>query len=342
MSDLMIGNHLIDAPMGTILNQLRHELTNGKLAQVEDKGDNFRVTCPSHKGGMESNGDCYIYCGNSKDMEYGTCHCFACGFSGPLYHFVGECFDRDDNFGRKWLIDRFGDTIVESTLRLPDFQLLPPACAKGDAVLHENGTQAPDESQLDSYQSWHPYMAQRRLSRDVCERFKVRYDPKGEHIVFPCWDERGRLVMCTRRSVHTKQFLIPRDVEKPVYLLNVIERNGINEATICESQINCLTLWGWGIPSCALFGTGTRHQYDILNRSGIRHYYLCLDGDEAGDRGIRRFLSNIRRDVFVDIILMERGKDVNDLTQEEFDRLPIIDRAEWLRRNGIDGKREQI
>ena len=332
MGDLIIDNHIIDAPMRTILNQIKKELTNGKLRQIEDKGDNFLVTCPHHKNGMEASPACYVYCGSDPNIEYGWMHCFTCDEQGPLYHFVAECFDKGDEWGKRWLLSHFGDTFVEGTLKFPSFDLLSKEDDAKPRFLNE--------SLLDSYQSWHPYLAKRGLSRELCERFKVKYDPNGEHIVFPCWDERGNLVMCTRRSVNTKQFLIPKDVEKPVYLLNVIKRNNINEATIVESQFNCLTLWQWGIPSCALFGTGTTHQYDILNKSDIKHYYLCFDGDDAGDKGIKRFLNNIRKDVFVDIIIMTRGKDVNDLSEEEFNQLPIMDKSEWLRRNNNEQKQK--
>ena len=328
MGYLVIDNHVIDAPIETIINQIKKELTNGKLSQVEKKGDNISVTCPSHKGGHETRPSCYVYCGDDPDIEYGYMHCFTCGAQGSLWHFVAECFDKNDAWGKQWLLDRFGDAFVETQVKLPDFDVLQKS-----KVLQNNETSQENETLLNTCQSWHPYMAKRKLSREICEKFRVKYDPKGEHIVFPCWDENGNLVMVTRRSVHTKQFLIPKDVEKPVYLLNVIKRNNIQEVTIVESQINCLTLWSMGYPSCALFGTGTSHQYDLLNKSGIRHYYLCFDGDDAGDNGIKRFLKNIRKDVFVDIILMTRGKDVNDLSQEEFDKLPIISSDEWLRRN---------
>ena len=48
--------------------------------------------------------------------------------------------------------------------------------------------------------------------------------------------------MLTRRSVIDKTFIIDKDKEKPVYLLNYIKNNNIKEATVVESQINCLTL----------------------------------------------------------------------------------------------------
>ena len=64
--------------------------------------------------------------------------------------------------------------------------------------------------------------------------------------------------------------------------------------------------------------------FSILKKSGIRNYILCLDGDEAGDKGINRFKKNMSRDVFISTKLIPRWKDVNDLTKEEFDNLPLI------------------
>lgn len=317
MSDLIIDGRLIDEPIENILRTIRSELTNGKLRAYERNGDNYFVTCPHHKDGRENHPSCHVYCGSSKDVEYGTMYCFTCGERGPLYHFVGECFDADDEFGKRWLLSRFGNTLVDRPLELEAIEL------------GETKKEFIDSSVLNSMQSWHPYMEKRKLSRAVCERFGVKYDPKTKSIVFPVWDEDDNLYMFTRRSVESKAFMIDSNKEKPVYLLNVVKRNGIKEVTVVESQMNCLTAWGWGIPSIALFGTGTSYQYDLLNKSQIRHYYLCFDGDDAGRKGIDRFLKNIRKDVFVDIILMKEGKDVNDLTESEFDALPIIGSDEW-------------
>ena len=93
---------------------------------------------------------------------------------------------------------------------------------------------------------------------------------------------------------------------------------------VVESQINCLTLWQWGYPAIALFGTGSKKQYDILNRSGIRNYILCFDGDDAGRKATQRFIDNLKSDVFISVKQIPDGKDVNDLTKEEFDKLLVI------------------
>ncbi|MBO7697135.1 MAG: toprim domain-containing protein [Acholeplasmatales bacterium] len=58
-----------------------------------------------------------------------------------------------------------------------------------------------------------------------------------------------------------------------------------------------------------------------MNKSGIRHFILCLDGDEAGFKGSGRFINNIYDDILVDYIKLPEGKDINDLTLEEFKKL---------------------
>ena len=58
-----------------------------------------------------------------------------------------------------------------------------------------------------------------------------------------------------------------------------------------------------------------------LNKSNIRVYNLMFDGDEAGEKGIREFLANIRKDVIVNIIRLPKGKDINDLSYDEVENL---------------------
>jgi DNA primase len=51
---------------------------------------------------------------------------------------------------------------------------------------------------------------------------------------------------------------------------------------------------------------------------------LCFDGDQAGLKGKDRFVNNIRKDVLVSYIPIPMGKDVNDLTKEQFENLDEI------------------
>ena len=100
--------------------------------------------------------------------------------------------------------------------------------------------------------------------------------------------------------------------------MDYVIKQGYRTVCVVESQINALTLWGWGIPAIALFGTGSDAQYKMLKKSGIRTYVLAFDGDLAGDIGSNKFIKNIGDDVLVRKLILPKGKDVNDLTKEEF------------------------
>ena len=315
--DLVINNKCIDAPINVILNTLKRELNNGKLKDITDENkDNIAITCPVHKNGMERNPSCQVYTRRDNDnVEYGKCHCFTCGWTGTLAQLVNACFNEyDETFGQKWLIERFGTSYNENVRYLPEIEINKP----------KRKIEVIDESILQNYNYYHPYMWERKLTKEVVDTFKVGYNPKTQMISFPVWDDQNRLVLITYRSVNDKRFYIEEDKEKPVYLYNFIKHWGIKSVYVAESQINALTLWSWGYPAIALIGTGSKEQMEILNRSSIRSYILCFDGDEAGDKGAKRFYKNIRKDVMVSQKIIPRGKDVNDLTKEEFDRLSLI------------------
>ena len=312
--DLIIRGKRIETPIMTILTTLKSELPNGLLKDIEREAqDNIPITCPSHKNGMENRPSCYVYCrrDNAK-VEYGRVHCFTCGYNVSLPKFVGDCFNQSEEFGKSWLIQRFG-TMVEM-----DVDYLEPI------ILETPKKNYMDESILNKYMFYHPYMWKRGLSKEVVDKFGVGYDKDYNAITFPVWDESGNLVMITSRNVTNKYFHIEKNKDKPVYLLNFINKDKIDKVYVCESQLNALTLHTWGYPAIALFGTGSAHQYDILNKSGIRNYVLCFDGDEAGLKGKDRFIHNIRKDVLVSYIKMPAGKDVNDLTKEQFENLEEI------------------
>lgn len=321
MSSLIIEGHIIDAPIKDILTQLKKELPNGKLSQIVYRNCDIRVTCPVHSDGLESHPSCEIYCGTSEDIEYGTWHCFTCGAKGRLYSFVARCFDESDEFGKQWLLERFGNILVDRQLILQPIEI------------NANTSKFRVSSNvLDKMQSYHPYMTKRKLTNKVIETFDIKYDDSSKCLVFPVKDEYGELSFLTRRSVESKKFIIDEGIEKPIYLLYYIKQHNIKEVTICESQINSLTLWGYGVPSVATFGCNvTSHQLELLNKSEISHVYLAYDGDNAGKKGTYKLIKGLSKDKFIDVMILPRGRDVNDLSEEEFNNLKIVDSQEWLK-----------
>ena len=318
--ELIINNHIITSDIIDILNTIRELSRYHFLKEIRDKSDNISITCPWHKEGQENHPSCFVY--NIKDnesVEYGWVRCFTCGEQGPLYKLVEYCLDMTEQEAKQWLVDNFSDTFVEYTIDLPEITFgVDDTCGKEVNYL--------DESILDKYAFYHPYMFKRGLTKEVINKFKIGYNKETNSITFPIWDIRSNLIGVCERRVDTKYFYIPKDMNKPVYLLNYIINENIKEVIVCESQINALTCWSWGMPAVALIGTGSKSQYPLLEKSGILIYHLALDGDLAGRHGILRFIKSMPDNVLIDIIQIPKGKDVNDFTKEEFLRLPKIDK----------------
>lgn len=323
MKTLIINNNVINTPIINILNDIKKQLTNGKLKYFKIDGNDIRCTCPHHKGGKEDKPSCGVYVGDSSDeVKYGDFNCFTCGTHGPFFRFVAECFDKDEEWAKQWLIDNYGDGTENQLIDLPEIVLTKNRKKVNNYL---------DESILSTFQSWHPYIEKRKISRKIASLFQIKYDTRSQCIVFPVYDENNKLLMLTRRSVNNKTFIIDKDKEKPIYLLNYIKEKNIDTVIVAESQINALYAWSLGYPAIATFGCNiTPKQFSILNKSPIKHYYLAMDGDEAGDHGIQLFLDSINPSAFVDIMLLPQGKDINDLSADEFDKLPIISSQEWL------------
>lgn len=294
----------------TILETLRNELHNrgiDKLAVIKKTHGNIQVCCPIHKDGKERKPSCGINLDGSKGTAPGTVHCFTCGYVASFKEFVSDCFGYNDKgeYGKRWLLENFVSVAVE---KRKSFSL--------NLGRNKPKQQFVTEEELDTYRYFHPYMYERHLTDEIIDKFDVGYDKETKCLTFPVWDEKGRCVFVARRSVNTKFFNYPREVNKPIYGLNFISSD-INRVVVCESIINALTCWTWGIPAIALIGTGSFEQYPILQNSHIRKYLLALDPDEAGDKGRQRIRNNVKGKMIVDLQIPP-GKDVNDLTEEEF------------------------
>ena len=310
--NLVINNRIINTNPKYILERLRAETGKNLFKKIRVAGDNVVTNCPKHKDGQERKPSFSVFAKtDDAEVEFGKCHCFTCGYTASLPQMVADCFEADLSFGNKWLVQHYGDTFIEQKEYLPAIDLTK----KEEKCL--------PESILEQYEFYHPYMWKRKLTKEVIDTFHVGYDKVTDMITFPVWDEHNKLKLLTKRSVSGKHFVIDKDVNKPVYLLNYIKKYNIDTVMVTESQINCLYLWSMGYPAIALFGTGTSTQYEILKRSGIRHYILCFDGDEAGDKGAARFIHSMPKDILISVKKLPRGKDCNDLTKEEFDELTV-------------------
>ena len=316
MSELIIDNHVIKQDIKEILSTLKSELNNGKLSNIQYKGDEVSVTCPFHKEGKENKPSCFIYVGEDDKIPWGTFHCFTCGEKGSLVKFIASAFERSEYYAKEWLKINFTEKILNNVeLNIAEEIDLRKF---GDSVMKEMSKEI-NEYILSTLQSWHPYMEQRHISKEIANKFEIKYSPEKECLVFPIRDKDGNVISATTRSIKGKAFNIPKGTEKTIYLLNECLKEHSNQVVVCEGQIDALVSWSYGFPAIALFGAGTtENQIQELNKTNIIHYILMYDNDEAGRKGANRFKKLIKKSVFITDIIMPKNKDVADCSKEEF------------------------
>ena len=305
---IVFDNVSIDIDLLKVLDDLK--LETGKLDEIRQVGEDIRVTCPCHAGGHEEHPSANIYIGKSTDtLKNGTWHCFTCNSKGSFVNFVSKTLEVSEEGAKEWLKHKYYDLVKIDAIpiELKKIELSNPTKSYNLKI---------DDS---DYQSFHPYMIKRHLKQDICEKFNVKYDPLTKSLVFPVYDINNELVFETRRSVNTKEFYIPRGVEKPLYLLNEALKINPPFVIITEGQIDALTSWSYGVPAIATMGAISQNQIDILNSVGLHCLVTMFDNDNAGKRFRNTIIKKVRKDMFlINIDIKNNKKDINDLSETEF------------------------
>ena len=319
-----VNNHVILDDTQDILIELRKQLElNGvkRFAKFIDSGKNIQTNCPFHKEGQERKPSFGI------NKNTGECHCFGCGWSGTLSEMISNCFGKDDfgAYGNKWLIRNFLSVAVESR---PDIDV--DFCRR--KKITSETKKYISEQELDSYRYTHPYMYKRKLTDEIIDLFDIGYDKSTDCITFPNRDINGNCLFIARRSVKTKFFNYPQDVEKPVYGLyecNICAKTIKNwfpdEIIICESMIDALTCWVYGKYAVALNGTGNENQFKTLRNMPNRKFILATDMDEAGLKARERIRQSLGNKLVTEYVWdINVAKDINDMNKEYFDSLKEV------------------
>lgn len=221
---------------------------------------------------------------------------------------MAECFDSSKEFAKDWLIKNYGEASEDYVFLGEDIEI---NSRKKSKVL--------DESILDQFQSWTPYLQKRRLNRTICEKLKVKYDSKNRQVVFPVYDINNNLKMLARRSIDTKFFYLDKEQDKEVYCLNVIQKNNVKKCILAEGPIDALTGWSFGYPTIATLGNVSDYQIEQINKSCLNAIYIATDNDATGNK-IRQYIKKKlnKRIMVFDIIIPKPFKDLNDLDYETF------------------------
>lgn len=316
-----VRHNLIDADVEDIISELKLQLSqNGydRFYETKRTSDDLMVCCPFHKDGQERKPSMGIKLSN------GVCHCFSCNWRGSLPDLISGCFGKEDfgYFGEEWLLKNFLAVKVEDRKDLPlDFERKKHIDPRKKTYV--------TEEELDKYRYYHPYWKKRGIESEyVINLFDLGYDPEQQTITMPNRDLDGKCVFVARRSVNTKYFNYPKDVEKVIYGAYEWQiASNSDELIVCESMIDALKCWEFGRPAVALNGLGSVKQMSILRRLPCRKYILATDNDEAGRSARRLIKKAIKNKLITEFAYSsypEGAKDIGDMTKEQFDNLKEI------------------
>lgn len=315
---LKINDTLYELNLIDIIRELKLQLEINEIYlfnQIKELPDDLMVSCPFHKNGQERKASCGIR------KEDGWVHCFSCGESCSLEQMISRCFNVNDfgQYGLNWLKNNFlGDILADRKLYIN---------LDRKSVKTNSNKNYIDEKELVNYRYIHPYMYERKMTDEVIEIFDIGYDITNKALTFPIQDENGNCLFIARRSVDYKYFNYPNSAIKPLYGIYQLKKyapKDLNEIIVCESMINCLTVWVYGKFAIALNGTGSVSQLEELIKLPYRKIILALDPDEAGEKGTMRIFNKLKNYKLVTKLLIPKGKDINDLSKEEFDNLQEV------------------
>ena len=295
---------MIILPAGTlfttveeILYRVRRE--TGLLHDIKLSNGTALVTCPYHHNGYENKPSCIINLVENNTYQVGSYHCFSCKENGSLAKLVGACYNKNEIWGMKWLLDNYlaAEENRSGLFNVPS-RIKP---AVNDFTCN-----------LDELRYTHQYMYHRYLTDDIIKKYDVGY--KDGFITFPIRDNKGKLLFIAKRSVIEKTFILPKHLDKPIVYEYECYKYfpDSKEVFIVESIFNALTLAKWGKPAITLLGVGSNNQIEALSKLPYRRLILALDNDKAGKVGMTRIKSKIKDKLISQIEIAEENMDIND------------------------------
>ena len=276
---------------------VEHVLDKLRLKIFNVSGDNFMLCCPFHKDHKPSFG---IH------RDTGVFNCFACGVKGDFIHFVSKVLDTNRDIGEEFL------STVSSKERIA------PKISVPEKRLHNTNY---DYQRYIDYVGY-KYFHNRNISRKIVDMFDI--GTEKDYLVFPIKDISGNVLAVQKRHLTTKKFMFPTGFNVKDYIFGLPELmkygNTSKPVIVCESVIDCMTVWEYGGQAIALYSAmPSDAQFKLLVRSPFRIFKDGFDMDEAGRIGWNLFKKyGVQKGLRVVESKDHGKKDINDLSYQEF------------------------
>ena len=309
---LQIGEVVISADVEDIVSQIQED--TGLLRDVNELETDIMCTCPIHKGGMEQTPSLGI------NKESGVVHCFTCGYKGDIVTLVSDCYDISYSQAYRKLVGHF----IYSGGRVLDIGI-DRDTTQSNFIPYS--TIAPYISA--NVPAWNYLQGRGVDASKLYNVFPVGYDKTTNSVIFYIRDLKNRYIGSKTRSIQGKRFANATGAKKSTYLYGAYELlqsawQPEDPVWICESEIDALTVWSRGGYAVAIGGSHiSNRQLQILKTLGVRRIIDGLDKDEAGREGWNNLCMYIKGISTYNTKFPVNKKDINDLTEEEFNNIKI-------------------
>lgn len=295
------------------------------FGRIKSTPGDIMISCPYHKDGQERKPSCGVKRETDENGTIGTVHCFSCKITTDIPTMI-----------RDLLGDKYDASEIEERFNLSSIQAQFVAEQKKQPLFKIPNKKIVKENILRKYRQYHPYLAERGITEEVANIYDLGYDQYNKQITFPIRDINKNCIGVGRRNVLYKRYVYPVGMIKPLYGIYELPRF-IRYLWVVEGPFNLWSLRVWGKTGVALLGTGSDYQIKELLKVKCDGYVLALDPDDAGRNGTLKIgnylMKNNRFNVYVSLI--PTGKDINDLTYDEFKSTEAVKFNQWKYLNGI-------
>lgn len=314
------------------LKSLLQEIGLGdKLRTVSNNSDtNFMFKCPWH-------GERNPSAGISAEKEYGAC--FTCGQGFTLTFLVAtmkgcslikakDFLEEKFNVSKKVLtknptMKRYDEESINPISRviLPRFNLAPYRSGK----------------------VCHSYLLDRGFTKETCKKFMLGWDETKNRITIPVFWQDGELAGFVGRAVlepkingkdNPQYKKIYGDSDK--YLMYEFQRSHLlfpldkfilptdKTAILVEGSLDSPWMHQLGFTNTlsTLTSSISEEQVSLLSKLGVKNVILMLDADEAGNKGMTKAYSMMKKDFnLFKVSYPEGAKDPQNLNEKQVQRM---------------------
>lgn len=166
------------------------------------------------------------------------------------------------------------------------------------------------------------YLTNRGIPAKTQRYFNCGMGKEKDCVTLAWHNKDGAIVNVKYRSIEGKSFWFTKDgdpIKNHVYGLFAVRNMKANEVWCVESEIDCLYLWGQGIPAVAFGGASiNERQKKLILNSCIDTIVTASDNDVVGQRFAKQLKEEFAGLLNVKSIKIPEGKkDINDLTPNE-------------------------